>query len=183
MCMPADAHRNQLVVSPSQRDHRQGSLTANVVLVEYGDFQCPQSAILNALIRSIQEQFHHPCFIFRHFPQLQRYPQSQKAAEAAEAAGAQGQFWQMSDILFAHQQALGNGCLVEYANDLGLDIPQFLRDIARRTSVDRINQDIASGIQCGVTNTPALFINGERYRDALELEPLYTAIIQARNLS
>jgi protein-disulfide isomerase len=183
MVMSANVPRNHLVVAPSQQDYRQGSLTADVVLVEYGDFQCPQSATLNRLINSIQERIPTLCFIFRHFPQPQYHPQSQKAAEAAEAAGAQGQFWQMVDLLFAHQQALGNGYLVEYANELGLDIPRFLRDIARKEFVDRINQDVASGIQSGVTATPALFINGERYQDAVEFEPLYAAIIKARKLS
>lgn len=181
--MSTDLTTNQLAVPPSQRDHQQEVLTADIVLVEYGDFQCPHSAILNALVKSIQEQFHDLCFVFRHFPQPQRYLLSQKTAEAAEAAGAQGQFWQMCDRLFAHQQALGNGCLVEYADELGLDIPQFLRDMARKVSVDRINQDIVSGIQSGVTQTPALFINGARYRDPLELELLYAAIVEARNLS
>ena len=104
-----------------------------------------------------------PCFIFRHFPQAQIHPYAQRAAQAAEAAAVQGKFWLMSDTLFAHQQNLENGYLVEYANDLGLDMPQFLKELSKQVHIDRINEDIEGGILSGVTNTPALFINGNRY--------------------
>lgn len=189
---PADAlgDCNQLALPPSERDHRQGSLNARVVLVEYGDYQCPQCRELYALIKTIQGELNtafseknYLCFVFRHFPQPQIYPQAQKATAAAAAAGAQGQFWQMYEILFEHHQELGDGFLVEYANNLGLDIAQFLRDIARGVHIDRINEDITSGVHSGVTSTPALFINGVRYRNALELKPLLTAIVESGNLS
>lgn len=181
----ASGDRNQLVVSPSARDHRQGSLNARVVLVEYGDYQCPQCGELYALIKTIHgrldETFpgNYLCFVFRQFPQPQIYPQAQKAAAAALAAGAQGQFWQMHDMLFNHQQALGNGYLVEYADRLELDIPQFLQEMTRQVHVDRINKDIESGLQSGVTTAPALFINGIRYRDRWNMEPLIAAIVAA----
>lgn len=125
------SERNQLAVPPSKRDHRQGSLNAKVVLVEYGDYQCPQCGALHALIQTIQEQLNAPfaeqnnfCFIFRHFPQPQ-HPQAQKTVAAAEAA-AQGKFWQMHEILLKHQQDLGDGYLAEYADHLGLDVTQFI---------------------------------------------------------
>lgn len=182
--------RNQLSVPPSERDYRQGSLDASVVLVEYGDYQCLQCRELYTLIKTIQSQIkatffeeNHLCFIFRHFPQTQVHPQAQKAAAATAAAAAQGQFWQMYEILFEHHQELGDGYLVEYANNLGLDIAQFLRDIARGVYIERINEDIESGKRSGVTSAPALFINGIRYRDDLKFEPLFTAIIKAGNLS
>ena len=184
----ASGDRNQLAVSPSVRDHRQGSLNARVVLVEYGDYQCPQCGELYALIKGIHEQLdgtfpeeNYLCFVFRQFPQSQIYPQAQKASAAALAAGAQGQFWQMHDMLFDHQQALGNGYLVEYADRLGLDIPQFLQEITRQVHVDRINKDIESGLQSGVTTAPALFINGTRYRDRWNIEQLMAAIFTASN--
>jgi protein-disulfide isomerase len=184
----ASGDRNQLVLPPSNRDYRQGSLNAKVVLVEYGDYQCPQCGELHALIKTIHEQIdvtfpeeNHLCFVFRQFPQPQIYPQAQKAAEAALAAGAQGQFWQMHNILFNHQEALGNGYLVEYANRLGLNIPQFLREMTRRVHVDRINQDIEGGLRSGVTTTPALFINGERYISRWNMEQLMVAITNVVN--
>ena len=178
--------RNSLVVSPSERDYRQGALNARVVLVEYGDYQCPDCGELHTLIKTVQEQLYatfpvenYHCFVFRQFPQPHIYSQAQKAAEAALAAGSQGLFWQMHDMLFSHQQALGNGYLVEYANNLGLDIPRFLQDITREVYVDRINEDIASGIQSGVTAVPALFINGTRYIDCWNIEQLMPAIVAA----
>ena len=189
--IPADAHsdRNQLAVPPSERDHLQGSLNARVVLVEYGDYQCPQCGELYALIKTIQQQLNttffeenYVSFVFRHFPQPQIHPQAQKAAVAAEAAGAQGQFWQMCEILLEHHQELRDCHLVEYANHLGLDVAHFLRDIARGVHVGHINEDIESGIRSGVTSTPALFINGVRYRNALELEPLLTMILESGSL-
>jgi protein-disulfide isomerase len=182
----APGGHNQLVVPPSERDYRQGSLKARVVLIEYGDYQCPECGELNAMIKTIQEQLYATpsersdlCFVFRQFPQPQIHSQAQKAAAAALAAGAQGQFWQMHEILLSHQQALGNGFLVEYANDLGLDIPQFLQDISKHVHIDRINRDLASGIRSGVTVAPALFINGSRYHDRWNMEQLMTAIVAA----
>jgi protein-disulfide isomerase len=184
----ASGDRNQLVESPSARDHRQGSLNARVVLVEYGDYQCPQCGELYALIKTIDRSLNgtfleenYLCFVFRQFPQPLIYPQAQKAAAAALAAGAQGQFWQMHDMLFNHQQALGNGYLVEYADRLGLNIPQFLQEMTRQMHIDRINTDIESGLQSGVTTAPGLFINGTRYRDHWDIKQLMAAIITASN--
>jgi protein-disulfide isomerase len=184
----AEGDRNQLVGSLSEQDYRQGSLNARVILVGYGDYQCPQCGELYALIktidRSLNETFpeeNYLCFVFRQFPQPLIYPQAQKAAAAALAAGAQGQFWQMHDMLFNHQQALGNGYLVEYADRLGLNIPQFLQEMTRQMHIDRINTDIESGLQSGVTTAPGLFINGIHYRDRWDIKQLMAAIITASN--
>lgn len=187
--VPADASsdRNQLAVPPSERDHRQGSLTAQVLLVEYGDYQCPQCKELYTSIKAIQQQLDtavveedYLCFVFRHFPQPQIHPQAQKAAVAAEAAGIQGRFWQMHELLLEHQE-LGDGYLVEYAHNLGLDVAQFLRGITQGVHIEHIDEDIESGKRSGVSSTPALFINNVRYRSALELEPLLAAIVESRN--
>jgi protein-disulfide isomerase len=186
--IPGDtpSNHNQLVVPPSEQDHRQGALNARVVLVEYGDYQCPQCGELYTSIKAIQRQLEATlygrdslCFVFRHFPQPHIHPQAQKAAAATEAAGAQGQFWQMYEILLEHQQALGDGYLAEYADRLGLNVPQFLRDIARGTYLDRINQDVESGIRSGVTDAPALFINNIRYTGRWTISELTAAIVAA----
>ncbi|HEY9662919.1 MAG TPA: thioredoxin domain-containing protein, partial [Allocoleopsis sp.] len=121
------------------------------------------------------------CFIFRHFPQPHIHPYAHHAAEAAEAAAVQSQFWQMHDLLFNRQHALGNGYLVEYANSLGLDIPQFLQDLSGGAHINHINQDIESGMQSGITKIPVLFINGIRYRDRYHQTQLMTAITNAVN--
>jgi protein-disulfide isomerase len=182
----SDDH-SSLFVEPSSQEHLQGELNATVVLVMYGDYQCSQSADVYRLIKVIQRQLsvalgeNYLCFIFRHFPQSQIHPHAQHAAETAEAAAAQGQFWQMHDLLFTHSQELGNGYLVEYANNLGLDISRFLQDLSKQAHVDRINQDIESGSKSGVTAAPALFINGIRYGDRWNIEQLMTAIITANN--
>jgi protein-disulfide isomerase len=148
----------------------------------YGDYACFQSANVYRLIKAAQQQLsssfeeNEVCFIFRHFP---LHPHAQRAAEAAEAAAAQGQFWQMHEMLFIHQQALENGCLVEYANRLELDIPRFLQDLSKRVYIDRINADSEGGHRSGVKAAPALFINGMRYRERWTIEQLIAAIAAA----
>jgi protein-disulfide isomerase len=174
-----------LSVPPSAQDHIQGALDAVVVFVLYGDYECFQSANVYRLIKVAQQQLNvsfgenNLGFIFRHFPQVEVHPHAQRAAEAAEAAATQGQFWQMHEMLFIHQQELGNGYLVEYANRLGLDISKFLQDLSRRTYVDRINADVEGGLQSGVEAAPALFINGIRYPDRWTIEQIMAAIVAA----
>ena len=180
-----DHSSSSLVVPASTQDHSQGVLSAAVVLVMYGDYQCPRSAAVYKLIKAIKQELSasfgedYLCFIFRCFPQAQVHPQAQRAAQAAQAAAAQEQFWLMNDTLFAHQQKLENGYLVEYANDLGLDIPQFLRDLHKQVHIDRINEDIESGLQSGITAAPALFINNIRYTGRWKMTELMTAIVAA----
>ena len=128
------------------------------------------------MVQAIQQQL-PLCFVFRHFPQIHLHPQAQKAAEAAEAAAAQNKFWQMHNTLFANQAALNNGYLLEYANVIQLDIDRFLRDMTAHVHAERIAQSMQGGIQSGVSGVPALFINGDRYRDAWETERLLTALL------
>jgi protein-disulfide isomerase len=185
--MSDDRSHSVLLVPPSAQDWMQGVLSAKVVLVIYGDYQCPRSADAYKLIKVIKRELRaafgedYLCFIFRHFPQTQIHPHAQRAAQAAQAAAAQGQFWLMHDTLFAHQQKLENGYLIEYANDLGLDMPQFLKELSKQVHVDRINEDIESGIHSGVTTAPALFINGNRYIGHWNTTELMAAIIAARH--
>lgn len=174
-------NRSLLPILPS-RDHIGGELNATVVLVMYGDYQCSQSAEVYRLIKGIGQQLsvalgeNYLCFIFRHFPQRQIHPRAQRAAEAAEAAAVQGQFWQMHEMLFNYQQELGDGYLVEYANHLGLNIRQFLQDLSRGVHVYRINEDVESGIQSGITTAPTLFINGIQYTNQWNIEQLMASI-------
>jgi protein-disulfide isomerase len=120
-------------------------------------------------------------FIFRHFPQVEIHSHAQRAAEAAEVAAAQGKFWPMDGILFDRQYALADADLLDYGNNIELDISQFLRDLSRRTYRDRINEHIESGLQSGVIYAPALFINGNRYTDHWKLEAMLSVITQAGN--
>jgi protein-disulfide isomerase len=183
--MIQDREHNLRFVPTSTQDHIQGVLSAAVVLVMYGDYQCSKSADVYRLIKAIRRELSvsfgedYLCLIFRHFPQSQIHPQSQRAAQAAQAAAAQGQFWQMHDSLFDHQQALGNGYLVEYANQLGLDISQFLQDLSQQTHLAHIKADIESGLRSGVTTAPALFINEVRYNGRWNKAQLMAAIVTA----
>jgi len=182
-----DRDHSSLFVPPSTQDHIQGVLGATVVLVMYGDYQCSQSANVYRLIKVIQRQLSvslgedYLCLIFRHFPQIQTHSHAQRAAEAAEAVAVQGQFWQMHNTLFDYQQELGNSYLVEYANNVGLDISQFLQDLSKQVHIERINEDIESGLHSGVTTAPALFINGIRYIGRWNIEQLMAAIVTASN--
>ena len=183
--MDNDRSYSSLLVPPSTQDWMQGVLSAKVVLVMYGDYQDSRSADVHKLIQETKRELSasfgedYLCLIFRHFPQTQIHPHAQRAAEAATAAAAQGQFWLMTDTLFVHRQRLENGYLVEYANDLGLDIPQFLKELSKQVHVDRIHEDIEGGIQSGVTTAPALFINGIRYTGQWKITELMTAIVSA----
>ncbi|MCC5653489.1 DsbA family protein [Nostoc sp. XA013] len=183
--MNDDRSHSSLLVPPSTQDWMRGVLSAKVVLVMYGDYQCSKSADVYKLIKVLKGELGASfgeddlCFIFRHFPQAQIHPQAQRAAEAAVAAAVQGQFWLMNDTLFAHQQRLENGYLVEYANDLELVIPQFLKELSKQVHIDRINKDIKSGCKSGVTAAPALFINNIRYTGRWKMTELMTAMIAA----
>ncbi|MGB3516404.1 MAG: DsbA family protein [Elainellaceae cyanobacterium] len=183
--MSDDRSQSSLLVPPSTQDWIQGVLSAKVVLVMYGDYQDPRSADVYKLIKAIKQELSaafgedYVCFILRHFPQTKIYPHAQRAAQVAEAAAAQGEFWLMTDTLFDHQQRLENGYLVEYANDLGLDIPQFLKELSKQVHIDRINEDIEGGMQSGVTTAPALFINGRRYIGHWNTTELMTAMTAA----
>lgn len=185
--MSARRDPNLLFVPPSTHDRIQGVLYAPIVLVMYGDYQCFQCANVYRLIKVIQRQLgvsfgnNYLCFIFRHFPQIQIHSHAQRAAEAVEAAAVQGQFWQMHDNLFIHQQELGNGYLIEYANNLGLDISQFLQDMCNHVHIERVNADRESGCNSGVTAAPALFINGIRYTDRWNIKQLMAAIVTPNN--
>ncbi|MGL4618016.1 MAG: DsbA family protein [Chroococcidiopsis sp.] len=168
---------DRLLVPISEREHVRGNIDASTKLLEYGDYQCSDCGYLHRTLLTIGQQLDENfCFVFRHFPQTQIHPQAQRAAEAAESAAAQGKFWQMHDTLFEHQHALEDSHLVEYANDLGLDIPQFLRDLSEHIYVNRINEDIKSGRNNHVISIPTLFINGDRYLGAWDLESLLTVV-------
>lgn len=177
---------SSLFLPPSARDHVQGVLSAKVIIVMYGDYECFQSANLYRLVKVVHQQMiasfgeNEMCFVFRHFPQIEIHSHAQHAAEAAEAAAAQGRFWQMHEMLFTYQQSLGNGFLVDYANRLGLDISQFLQDLSGETHIDRIKADIECGKQSGVEAAPALFVNGIRYRARWNIQQLIAAIVTAR---
>lgn len=163
----------QLTVPVSATDHILGPPAAPVTLVEYGDFECPNCEaafpVIRDLVASLGDRLR---FVFRHFPITLRHDHAQKAAEAAEAAGAQGKFWEMHDILFRHQDDLDRESLESYARTLGLDLERFNAEMSNGTYADRVYDDLDSGQASGVSWTPTFFLNGERYPIARDLDGL-----------
>jgi len=161
------------------RDHICGSSDAPVLLMEYGDYGCSRSGQSYLVIQQLQAQLgDRLSLIYRHFPLTDQHPQAQKAAETAEAAAAQNQFWQMHDLLCQNSAALTDANLVEYAIQLHLDMPRFLKELSTHVHQERIQMDICSGQQFGVTETPAFFIS-IRCSSNQNLESLIQAILQA----
>jgi len=176
----AGGQNTQLTPPVSGRDHVQGSATAPITLVEYGDFECPYCGQAFYVVKQLQQRLGDQMrYVFRNFPLVQTHPYALQAAEAAEAAGAQGKYWQMFDMLFEHQDALDTAHLVQYARDIGLNIQKFEQDLANHTFQPRIEEDIERGERSGVEGTPTFFINGVKYNGSFEL-PYLLAAIEAR---
>ncbi len=172
-----------LTVPVSERDHRQGPVTAAVTLVEYGDYKCPYCALAYPVVKEIQRQLGpNLCFVFRHFPVAQFHPHARHAAEAAEAAAAQGKFWQMHQMLFEHQDALDDEHLLHYAAALGLDTERFKWELQNHVFAPRVREDAESGRHSRVSGTPTFFINGIRHDDTYTLDVLLPAVRSALTL-
>jgi len=173
--------RSALALPVGKRDHIQGSSSAVVTLVEYGDYQCPFCGEAYPVIQRLQKHFGDQLrLVFRNFPLTRIHAYAQRAAEAAEAAGGQGKFWEMHDHLFEHQEALDAEDLVKAAGLLGLDKMKFSHEVAEHVYADRIQQDIKSGIDSGVGGTPTMFINGVRNDDDDDFETLKAKIEEAK---
>jgi len=169
-----------LTLPVGERDHMLGPVDASVTLVEYGDFECPHCGRAYPIVKQIQRRLGRRLrFVFRHFPLRESHPHAEHAAEAAEAAGAEGKFWEMHDRLFERQFALDDDYLIEYAGDLGLDAARVGRELAAGTYAPRVREDFRSGVTSGVNGTPTFFINGLRYDESWDLEPLVAALEQA----
>lgn len=147
----------------TEHDHVEGEAVAAVTLVEYGDFECPYSREAVKTIQTLQHEFGHDLrFVYRHFPLVEKHPHAVQAAEAAEAAAAQGQFWAMYATLFAHQWELEYPDLMDYAGQLDLDKVRFGEALNKHSYFNRVRADVATGHQHGVTGTPTFFVNGHR---------------------
>ena len=174
------AQGKHLVVPVSERDHSQGPATAAVTLVQYGDYECPYTRQSTTVVRAIQQQLWEQLrFVFRNFPLTEIHPHALHAALAAEAAAAQDKFWQMHDYIFHHQHTLEDANLEQFAGAVGLDMQQFAHDMAERSYMSRIEEDLQSGIRSGVRGTPTFFINGVLYPGSWEQEALLAALEEA----
>lgn len=150
----------KLTVPVGPNDHIQGPETAPITLVEYGDFECPHSKRAVSIVRGLQRELGDRIrFVFRHFP-LIKHPHAELASEAAEAAAAQGKFWEMYEALFENQYSLEADDLAGYAEALGLDVGRFKQELKRHTHLPRVKEDVRSGVESGATGTPEFFVNG-----------------------
>jgi protein-disulfide isomerase len=151
-----------------------------VTVVEYGDFECPWTGMVAPTARELLAGNADIRYVWRHLPLPDVHPHAQLAAEAAEAAGAQGAFWPMHDLLLAHQEHLDADRLVGYARTLGLDTDRFRADLARGRFAARVARDVESADLSGVAGTPTFFINDRRHDGPQDLATLNTAIATAR---
>jgi protein-disulfide isomerase len=161
-------------------DHAVGNPdTADITLVEYGDYQCPYTAKAVPLVERAQERFGGALrYAFRNFPLVDIHPRALRAALAAEAAALQGRFWEMHLTLFRHQRQLGDEDLLHYAAGLRLQLERFARDLDSPETAERVRHDRASGERLRVHGTPTFFINDRRYEASVD-ETLLAAIEEA----
>jgi Na+/H+ antiporter NhaA len=165
-----------------ERDHVRGPDTAPVTLVEYGDYQCPYCGQAEVVIRELLDEFGDELrYVWRHLPLNDVHSNAQMAAEAAEAAGAQGAFWPMHDKLLSAQDELTPRDLKRYAEELGLDVERFWDELRRREYAERVAEDVASADASGVAGTPSFFINGRRHQGAYDVQTLTAAVRSARS--
>ena len=163
------------------RDHTQGPLSAPVTLVEYGDYECPYCGAAYPILKEVQERMAERLrFVFRNFPISTSHPHAEQAAEAAEAAAAQGRFWEMHDTLYENQNRLTDRDLHAYAVDLELDVQRFDRELTEQVHAERVREDFMSGVRSGVNGTPTFYVNGARYDGSYDLETLLGALEQAK---
>ncbi|MFB6720155.1 Na+/H+ antiporter NhaA [Kribbella sp. NPDC056345] len=160
-------------------DHVRGPETASVTLVEYGDFECPYCGIAESVVRDLLQD-DDLRYVWRHLPLSDVHPRAQIAAEVAEAAHAQGAFWEMHDLLLANQENLQPKDLMSYAEQLGLDNHRIHDEVKRHVAAARVARDVESADLSGVSGTPTFFINGQRHYGAYDVETLKTAIKVAR---
>jgi Na+/H+ antiporter NhaA len=164
-----------------ERDHIRGPVEgALVTLVEYGDFECPYCGQAEPAVRELIRQYGELRFVFRHLPLTEVHPHAQLAAEASEAAAAQGAFWEMHDMLMDHQGALNVADLVRYAGALGLNTEKFIADLRKHVGAFRVAEDVDSADLATVSGTPTFFINGNRYYGAFDLAALSEAVHTAK---
>ena len=177
--MPAKAKLDPLLSPDGAIDHIRGQASAPVTLIEYGDFECPSCLQAHTALKIMLPHFGQQLrFVFRHFPLREVHPHAELAAEAAEAAGAQGRFWPMHELLFTHQQHLKEKHLLDYAAQVGLDLPRFQNEINDHVYLQRVQEHVMGGRHLGVRSTPTFYVNGVVTDVTFGLQHLHEAIVK-----
>ena len=158
-------------------DHFRGDPAAPITLLEYGEFECPDCGRAYHVIKRVVEELEGEVrFAFRHLARDDVHPFSERSAQAAEAAGAQGHFWAMHDFLFERQHQLELADLTRHAAELGLDVDAFQRDLSERVHLPKVRSHTRSALETGVTHTPTLFIDGVEYTGPITVDALTAAL-------
>jgi protein-disulfide isomerase len=169
-----------LKLAVNSADHHQGNVNAAIILVEYGDFECPYCRRAHPLIkRLLKEKSKELHFVFRNFPLREIHPHAYVSAMAAEAAGKQDKFWEMHDLIFENQDRLNTNFLLSLAEGIGLDLTQFSKDSKSEELQSKIEMDFESGIRSGVNGTPTFFLNGS---PVLTYDETYESLLDAVQL-
>jgi protein-disulfide isomerase len=159
------------------RDHIRGPVDAPITVIEYGDFECPFCGAASSVARELRERYGDRLrYVFRHLPLADVHPRAELAAEAAEAAGAQGRFWEMHDLLFRHQDELEIEDLIGYAGSVGIDVERFTRDLTESRYGGRVREDVASAEASGARATPTFFVGERRHSGPWDTESLVRVI-------
>jgi protein-disulfide isomerase len=166
---------HEFAVDP-ESDHIRGPLDAPVTVVEYGDFECPYCGRAEPAVRELLRDFADVRYVWRHLPLADVHPHAELAALASEAAADQGAFWKMHDQLLQHQDKLQMADLVSYADQLGLDVERFAKDLQGQVGANRIAEDVEGADLSGVSGTPTFFINGRRHHGAYDIDHLSRAV-------
>jgi protein-disulfide isomerase len=163
------------------RDHLRGTDDALVTLVEYGDFECSYCGQAESVVRELLASFGDDLrYVWRHLPLNDVHGSAQLTAEAAEAASAQGKFWEFYDVLLAHQETLTPPELRRHAEELDFDVERFWEELRHHEHAPRVAEDVASADASGVSGTPTFFINGRRHHGAYDIDTLTAAVRSTR---
>jgi len=171
----------ELRVPVSAADHIRGGADGRVVLVEYGDYECPYCRAAHVEVLKLGRHFGDDLtYVFRHFPLTEIHPFAEPAAETAEFAGAEGRFWGMHDAIYAHQDQLSLPFLLGAARALGLPERNLEAALKAKTFAPKVEQHFLSGVRSGVNGTPTFFINGRRHDGPFDYQSLAAAIQAVR---
>jgi protein-disulfide isomerase len=172
-----DIRQGLLQMPITDRDNVVGAPDAPVQVVEYGDYECPYCAAAHPVVADLLNQRATAIrFAYRHFPLTNVHKHAEFAAEAAEAAGAQGHYWTMHDWLFEHQRQLEPSFVTAAAGKAGLDTAVFAENLAARTFHPKVQEDFMTGLRSGVNGTPTFFIDGARHDGPATLAALLAAV-------